>query len=820
MLQLMLRLLNVHVDRATDLTKMSLTLREVSAGWLVVFGIALIVVAWLSYRSNAQLSKTRRVGLATLRALFLLMLLVTLGRPVLRMGVEGSVQQTLIVLVDQTQSMDLPERRTEPDDLKRAALAVGDLDPHKGLDQDMDSSGGTGVAELHRVALIKGAFTNNKLNLPTRLDSEFAVHAYGFGAADPSQPLVRQLDSAAASDSSGADRSSAWNWVNDLKSNASSTAIGDSIGQILSRTRGLPMAGIWVITDGQNNSGRSLRSAAELARDAGVPLYFWGLGITTPKDIAVDRPFTPEVCFLNDVSPVKVRVRSQGLAGQSATVNLLLDGHVVDHTDITLSPAGQQEVDMKFTPTVAGEFDLTVQIPPRPEQVVTSNNTNKTRIKVIDGKIKVLCVEQAPRWEFEYLQAVLLRDRRVDLKCVLVEGDPGIATGANSPFLDRLPPTKADLLKYDLIILGDVDPSVFTAEQMDAIHEFVSKFGGGLLNIAGRRFAPWAYIGTPIEQLLPIEIDSSSREANAKSANDIPILPKLTQAGMDSPMLRLADTPEENLRLWNQDLPPLYWDASVRRAKPGATVLAVDPDPAKASKYGDMPLIAIQGYGLGQSMFIGTDNIWRWRKNHGEQYYVALWGQIVQKLALPHLLGGAKRVQLTKDKDGYNVGDKVTIDARLYDKTYQPVTEPKVSAQVSIDGAPPTPVDMRMTPDQAGNYRAEFSVSRPGHYQFWIDRDNDSDVSGQKLEFAVAEPMEETQETAMNEADLREAAAISGGAFFREEDLLAVPDSIHNKTDTVQEVVETEVWATPLYFLVMLALVTAEWSWRKASQLK
>jgi hypothetical protein len=282
----------------------------------------------------------------------------------------------------------------------------------------------------------------------------------------------------------------------------------------------------------------------------------------------------------------------------------------------------------------------------------------------------------------------------------------------------------------------------------------------------------------------------------------------------------LADTPEANLQLWNQDLPPLYWDASVRRAKPGATVLVVDPDPAKASKYGPMPLIAVQGYGLGQSMFVGTDNTWRWRKNQGEQYYVSLWGQIVQKLALPHLLGGAKRIQITSDKDSYGVGDKVTIDARLYDKTYEPVKDAMVVADSSVDGAPPTPVEMRLSPEQPGNYRAEFVVTRPGHYQFWIERPGDPDVSGQKISFTVTEPMEETERTAMNESGLREAAAISHGAFFREENLIDVPDSIQNKADTVQAVVESEVWSSPLYFILLIALVTAEWAWRKMSQLK
>ena len=58
------------------------------------------------------------------------------------------------------------------------------------------------------------------------------------------------------------------------------------------------------------------------------------------------------------------------------------------------------------------------------------NNSRAQRLKVIDAKIKVLLVDQSPRWEFRYLQAMLLRDRRVDLKCFLVEGDKAISRTA------------------------------------------------------------------------------------------------------------------------------------------------------------------------------------------------------------------------------------------------------------------------------------------------------------------------------------------------------------------------------------------------------
>ena len=48
---------------------------------------------------------------------------------------------------------------------------------------------------------------------------------------------------------------------------------------------------------------------------------------------------------------------------------------------------------------------------------------------MVDDKIKVLYVEQYPRWEFKYVQAALVRDRRIAAKFLLLEGDDSIARG-------------------------------------------------------------------------------------------------------------------------------------------------------------------------------------------------------------------------------------------------------------------------------------------------------------------------------------------------------------------------------------------------------
>jgi hypothetical protein len=425
-------------------------------------------------------------------------------------------------------------------------------------------------------------------------------------------------------------------------------------------------------------------------------------------------------------------------------------------------------------------------------------------------------VEQSPRWEFRYLQAMLLRDRRVDLQCYLIEGDPGIIRGEDSPYIAQFPARKEELFKYDLVIFGDIDPRHMSATHLENLNELVSRFGGALVVIAGKRFTPNAYRRTVLENLLPVEFEGTSLTGAAEPPADKPILLELTSAGRAHPMLRLSDSDEENAALWKQ-LPPVYWVARVSRPKPAAEVLLVDPDPARESRFGKMPVMASQQYGLGQVLYVGTDNTWRWRKNVGDLYYTTIWGQIAQRVSLQRLLGGSKRTQLTTDRQNYLTGDRVSVYARLYGAGFEPIQEPMVKGIYGLktgQGAR-SEVMLRAIPEQPGLYRGEFVATVPGGYQFFVEPDLNT-----SLEFNVAEPRFEFGETAMNETLLREIAATTGGGFFREEDLHKLPDMIRLKTERVQSPLEVELWSSPLYFLMLLSVVTVEWVLRKLSYLK
>ena len=446
-------------------------------------------------------------------------------------------------------------------------------------------------------------------------------------------------------------------------------------------------------------------------------MYIYGVGITSPRDIIVASIFTPEVAFARDEVGVSVRVRGQGLKGQSALLKLSLGDTLVAQQPITFTDEGEQTVPLAFKPGAAGEFELPASIDPRPDEAVKENNSVSQKLRVIDRKIRVLFVDQTPRWEFRYLQAILLRDTRIELRCVLIEGDPSIVQAANSPYLPGIPESKNELFNYDLIIIGDVDPRVFTATQYDAINEFVSKFGGSLLVMAGRNYSPLAYRRTPLEKLLPIDRGGGGGAPGAGGrgeANLRPISLELTAAGRLNPMLRLSDQEEESLTTW-RGLAPIFWTARVGGAKPAAEVLLVDPDPAKSSRGNKMPVLALQAYGTGQVLYVGTDNLWRWRKNRGEQAYNVFWGQVTGRMALTHLLGGAKRTQLSTDKQSYATGERVTVFARLYQEGFVPITAPTVRAEYSVGrDAAKTEVQLRALPDQPGIYRGEFNALKPG----------------------------------------------------------------------------------------------------------
>ena len=811
MTEFLLRISGVTVENAAQISGVQFALRNGWAlGWIMLLAALLAAMTWWSYRRDAgeAVSPAMRRVLTALRALLFLLLLLMLLRPVLVFTIEGSIRRTLLTLVDTSASMNIQDPRYDAADVKRVAIAKGLLDGKKGLDQNLDAAKSAELKLTPRVEVLKAALKNEQIGLLEKFAKNFDVSSYTFGAS------LTELNADAPAEPDA--KPDVQSWVEKLTPKSQSTAIGDSLRDLITRKRGQPLAGVFLATDGANNTGSQALEAARLARAEGVPLYIYGVGITSPRDILVGSLFTQEVAFVKDELPVTVRVRGQGMRGETAKIVLRLGAEIVASKDLTFTDDDEQTVALPFTPAQIGEFELRAEIAPRDDEAVRDNNAVAQRLRVIDSKIKVLTIETAPRWEFRYLQAVLMRDRRMDARFWLLEGDPSLAEGEGTPYLKTFPQTKEELFKYDLVILGDVNVKALQPPQLEWLGDFVSKFGGSLLYLAGQQNNPASYRGTVLEKMLPVEID----ETTLKQTADRPTSLELTAAGRTSALLKLAPGDEENAAIWRR-FPKIYWTAHVARAKPAAQVLLADGDETKATRWGKMPVVAQQQYGLGQVLYVGTDNTWRWRRNAGERFYPMLWGQIAQKLGLAHLLGGSKRTQLTVDKQSYTTGERVTVYARLYTADFNPIKDATVEGGYTVKavGAPGIgerqSVTLRAVPEQPGMYRGDFTALAPGVHAFSVKGD-----PATVIEFSATEPKFESGETAMNETLLKQMAETSGGRYFREETLHELVDAINAKTERIRSTVDAELWSSPLYFALLLIVASVEWALRKRAQLK
>ncbi|MFP4492868.1 MAG: hypothetical protein ACLFRP_03140 [Puniceicoccaceae bacterium] len=797
-------------DEVENLGGARIVLREPLDPWTFIFlGIAAVLFAgYLYQRTGGGVSKTRRIWMALLRVLLILLVLVIYQRPQIDAYSASSIRRTLLVGLDTTGSMRIADQRYEREDLVRAAIALGDLPPDGGLSRELPGPESEYNA-VPRTTLVEGIVNHPDAPLLERLGEDFDLRFFAFG----SQPSEIGNPFAAADGESALSRA-----------DQPRTAVGSSVREMIERNRGQPLAGIFLISDGANNAGLPPLTAASMAADENIPLYIFGAGVTAPRDIVVRRFFSPEVVTESDPVEVNIRILGRGFGGEEVDLDLLLDDIPVSSQRLRLT-GEEQNVTASFVPDGTGDFQLSARIAPLPNETTTDNNSLSQAIRVIDSRFNVLLAENLPRWEYRYLQAGLARDSRVELRTYLHEG--GAAFADEGSFLTGFPATREALFDYHVVILGDLAPETIGDESLALLDEWVSRLGGSLILLSGRAENPWSYDTGPLARMLPVEIPSSQPSPGSGFFSD-PVEMRLTPGGERSELLDFSDIERtidadgggDGGSLWAA-LPALQWIAPVERARPGAEVLAIDSSILRENRFGELPLIVRRQYGLGTVLYLGSDNFWRWRSaGKVRDFHRIFWGRIVQQMAMTKLLSTSRLVNLSAERSNYVTGDQVRVLGRIFDPGYEPATETSLPAKVEFtpaDGGTGTSsgFSLRQVRGQPGLYEGSFPATAPGTWRVFLEREPEAD-----LRVPVTEPRFEMGETTMNAALLRSMAEATGGGFFREEDLHELPPLLESRDETVRTPVEIPLWAAPVTFLLFLLLATGEWLTRKLSGLR
>ena len=228
-------------------------------------------------------------------------------------------------------------------------------------------------------------------------------------------------------------------------------------------------------------------------------------------------------------------------------------------------------------------------------------------------------------------------------------------------------------------------------------------------------------------------------------------------------------------------------------------------------------MVALHRYGAGEVLFVGTDNFWRFRRNVGDRYHSILWGQIIQRMAGARLLTEVPRVTLKANKRRFRQGDRVRIYARLFTANWEPREDEVVRAILAAGDEPDRrqEVALRAIPGQPGIYRSEFAAATPGSYRLALPGDQVA-----SLDFMVRDDNREHARAALNERLLRDLAEQTGGAYFPLGQLGQLPSALTERTARLTSLREVDLWSSPLFFVLLILLITTEWIIRKVSELK
>ena len=772
--------------------------RPLSTATLVAILAAIVLLSIYLYRRPWGMPFWLRAFLATSRLLVLVLVVATLLEPT-AVVIESHTQvRSLPVLLDVSESMSMKDQRKRSEDIASAAVALGMVSLEDDTEADrtvmqLDTKQRQAIASSSRLDLGKSVLTQSGRQIFESLGESLDVSYHAFGQ---SLRLISDNEVMISEDLMG------------LEAKEQGTSITASLEAVAS-SGGIPPAGIVLLSDGIDNA-KSQRSEVVLQNLGvrGIPVYTVPIGLTDPDDVSIRNIVMQEVAYSGDKVPVRVQIQSKGYERRTARLAVLLNDRRV-YSRIVRFDGGLQfeEVDFRVDVYEKGAAQIDVIIEPFDDEISTVNNRVSRSVRIVNEKVNVLYIEGNARWEYRYLRAILKRDPRINATFIASNVGPEVAR--NSPeHIERFPDDREDAFQYDLVILGDVDASFFTDDELRLLEELIRDRGASLLMLCGPMYSPGSYTGTPVQAMLPVRFNAEAEWEKIAET----VYPVLTPEGRSSLVMTLENEVELNDRIWSRmapmdQLPPLL------SAKPGATVLAVLSDStARDQSY---PLVAWQRYGTGKCMSIASDRLWRLRYKTGDKYHWRVWSQCIQFMTLSRLMGEHKRIRLETDRSVYAVDGQCRLYAHVLDDSFDPVVQPVFEVYVlSIDGGQAKQlVSLRPDKSQPGLYEGYFAPPDPGRYRLEAN-ENDQRISS-TTEFQVTDVRQELIDTDMRLAHLQRIADLTGGACLGIRELSKLSSLVNDRLVTTKVRSERPLWDNSLVALLLVALLGAEWILRR-----
>jgi len=760
---------------------------------LLLAGALIGVPAILTYAAVRGKSTRRdRWILGMLRAVAILLLVFCLFRPMLLLSAAVPQRNYVGVLIDDSRSMQI------------ADVDAGDARPQT-----------RGDVVRHLVAGPDSAIRK-------ALSDRFLVRYFRF--------------------SSGTQRIAS---ADDVSFAGTSTRLGDAIEHARQELEAVPLSGLVVFSDGADNARTPLGDELLSLRARSVPVFTVGVGRERfDKDIEIRRVEAARTALKGSAIVADVLVRQRGYGGQKVPLVVEDEGRVIASEEVALPGDGDlAPVRVHVALNDAGPRTLAFKIAAQPGEQVTQNNAQQALVVVRDRREKILYVEGEPRSEMAFIRRAVAADSNLQLVTLQRTAENTFQrfdVDNGEELAGGFPKTREELFRYRGIILGSVDASLFTRDQLQMLADFVGVRGGGLLLLGGRHaFGEGGYAGTPLAPAMPVVIGGEAVPDSLTFLADIK--PELTPAGAASAATQIAGGEQKSSERW-KTLPPVTSVNFIRGIKPGAVVLVngvvptdgrTESAPIAVRRY-EQPVLAYQRFGKGLSIALPVQDTRLWQMDPttpvDDQTFVTFWRQLLRWLTsdVPN------RITVASASDVAGVRDPIALTAEVADSAFVMRNDARVVAHLTAPSGATRDLPMEWAVDRDGEYRATFTPEEAGNYEVVAEvdpgstalarsgarasadttRDRRSDATYVRVN-AATESSREFVDAEMRASLLQRIARETGGRFYTPANVASLPEDIALSKRGVTVVNQMDLWDMPFIFLMLVGLVCAEWAYRK-----
>lgn len=541
-----------------------------------------------------------------------------------------------------------------------------------------------------------------------------------------------------------------------------------------------------VVTDGIVTSGRDPSATAS---QMPIPVYTVGIGDTSRQnDIVVQRVTHNPTASLNSSLTVEASILNDGFPDRDILVQLRHEDQVIQEQTIRSSEMRSvQQVRFEIMLEEEGLQQFQVHVPEIPGEWTAENNTRWFSVDVRDDRLRILHLAYEVHPDVRNVRRFLREDKQIAL-----ESRTWIA---RDRYVEGELPDRPDTL--DLVILQG-----FPHVDLNDAHagKVADRFSENALFLIGSAGQDVSRLSTLFSGELPIRFQSGYRWQDVQFH-----LPaeRSSHAVLDFEM-------PDDLRVT-----PIR--GGIRDAGTTANAAALLRTTYRGNET-QAPLLAVQTIGNRNISQLNAYNMYLWSlstRKETRDFWEDLLNNIIKWTAAQP---DEELLNITPAEPVFQLGEPVVLNGFLRNESGEPEENAVIDMVLDSDD-----IDERryvMSNESGGRYQLEIGNLPEGSYRFTgMAKRGDREIDTRTGQFTVGGVNREYLDTVRDDDLLRFIAQVSGGQFLpheRAEDLFAILDEqigFEQRLETTSETLSLH--RNPLWFILVILLLTLEWGIRK-----